>query len=351
MVLSELKWRTLTTAINEIDMPSDFFSRLLKPRAETLTTEIATLSGWSRSRKTAPFVKKNAEALLLDGPTRYEHEVSCPNIRVKTEVTPPEFMDTRMPGTQVFAGENAIAQARREYVRMQLMEHEYRIRETEEWMISQLIDADTISYSVDEEGGDAFTITLPNDSSLTYTASKLWDAASDPQDPSVDFKKAKQLMVNDCGLSPTDAVMGETAADAFMAHVSVLGNLDRQNFDAGRLTIEETFNDSGAIYLGRYAGIRCWQYGRSTTHNGSSTALINTNKVHFLHAGPSAQWRIYYGAIPDWKALGGYKFKGRRFTKSWEQEDPSVMTFLTHSRPLPWMRRYGAKVTATVAGT
>jgi hypothetical protein len=57
---------------------------------------------------------------------------------------------------------------------------------------------------------------------------------------------------------------------------------------------------------------------------------------------------MYYGAIPDLKALQGRLFRGKRFSKSWEQEDPSVMWQLLHSRPLPVTRRPDSMVSMKV---
>ena len=109
------------------------------------------------------------------------------------------------------------------------------------------------------------------------------------------------------------------------------------------ITSETTqFSEDGAIFLGSFCGIRFWSYPRQVKVAGSMTDLIRAKYAEFVCRVPAAEFTLYYGAIHDWKALQNRSFVGERFSKSWEDEDPSVRQLLTHSRPLPVPRRMGA---------
>jgi len=67
-----------------------------------------------------------------------------------------------------------------------------------------------------------------------------------------------------------------------------------------------------------------------------------------LAVSPAAENVMYYGAIPDFDALQGRAWVGRRFGKSWMDKDPSAQIALVHSRPLPVPRRPGSMVSMKV---
>jgi hypothetical protein len=77
--------------------------------------------------------------------------------------------------------------------------------------------------------------------------------------------------------------------------------------------------------------------------------LIRPGYVEFVANSPAAEFVTYYGAIEDMQAIGaGRVLQSRRFSKSWEVEDPSARMLLVESNPLPVMRRPGATVSMSV---
>ncbi len=95
-------------------------------------------------------------------------------------------------------------------------------------------------------------------------------------------------------------------------------------------------------------GSRVWEYSRTVDVDGVPTSLVDPKKAIFFHNGPAAQNVLYYGAIADMKTIGG-RFMSKRFSKSWETDDPSVLWALLASRPLPISRRPGSVVDMIVS--
>ena len=335
--IQELTWQTLTATINEIKPNATLLQQLIFGREVTLPTETIELGFLTGGRQTAPFVRVNGEAIPVQGHGEKFALVKAPNIRIKTPLEPYEIMTRRRPGTVIFPTVAQQVSAMQQYIALRQQRMLDMIVNTKEYLCAQAIQG-TITYSV--EDGEVFQITYPKSSSHTITVSPYWDENGTPQgDPETDFRTVKRLMSEDVGLTPTIALFGQEASDAFMSNTVVRTLLDTRNYEAGRLTIESQYNDAGAIYLGRFAGIPCWEYSRQVEVDGVATDMIRSNYVEFINTSPAAENVMYYGAIPDMKALQGRQFIGRIFSKSWEEEDPSVRQLLVHTRPLPVPRK------------
>lgn len=344
--ITELKWASMTAAVNEMKSPNQFLKKLLYGRHETKSTEDIEISVLNKGREIAPFVRKNGEAILVEGHTETFQTVTAPNIRIKKPFTPSELLYNRRPGTVIFVPAGQQVSALQAHIARDLQVMADLITNSEEYLCSQSLTG-VIAYSVSPQAN--FTITYPKPGGHNLTLSTFWDDA-DPTlpEPEIDFLTAKRLLSGEHGLSLTHAIMGQEASVAFLRVAKRQGLLDLRNVSAGQVTFNEQFSDDGAIFLGMFGGVACWEYSRSVSVNGTPTALIRAKYVEFVAASSAAEWVLYYGAIPDMKALQGRKFQGERFAKSWEIEDPSSRIALVHSRPLPVPRRPGAVVSIKV---
>lgn len=344
-----LHWRSLTAAVNEIKSPNRFLSKLLFGRHQTFPTETVEYGQLDRARICAPFVRKNGAAISTGGHTESFIAIEPTNIRIKRPFTPSDLLYNRRPGSVIHAEGGTIMQAMREHISRDLQGLADDIVNSEEWLAAMAIRG-TISYEVADQESFLVTFNKPSSHNITLTGDMLWDNA-DPTlpKPVEDFHTVKKLLSNAVGLGVTDAIMGEEAATAFrtlMASNALTGHY--QKINTGETTFSEQFNEDGVIYLGTFCGVRCWEYSRSATLDGTATPMIRSKYVEFVAATPAAEFVTYYGAIADMKALQGNKFQGERFSKSWEEEDPSALQALLASRPLPCMRRPGACVSMKV---
>jgi hypothetical protein len=353
--IDELKWASLTAAVNEMQAPNKFLQRLLYDRHEPKETEDIELSTVLAGRDAAPFVRKNGEAILVSGTTRQFATISPPNIRIKQPFTASQYLFTRQPGTPIFlppgksqAGEVRLAIGR------DLMHMENMITNSIEWLVALSLQG-VISYSVEDQ--EVFQITIPRAAANDITLSTFWDDAT-PADtrPLANIHTVKRILSSipgSEGLAVTDAICGTEAAAALLelveaGAVKMLGQAGLQVL-AGQMTFVSKFDKDGVIFLGMLGGVRFWEYGRTTNLDGTAINMIRPKYVEFISADNVSSDRVmYYGAIADMTAFLSGKFKGRRFAKSWMKEDPSVLLALVTSRPLPWPRKPNATVSMKV---
>jgi len=354
--ISELKWQTLTAAVNEMKSPNMFLKRILFPVHQTVPTEDIEIHTINKGREIAPFIRKNGEAIMVGGYTSNIQTVSPPNIRIKRPFQASELLFGRRPGTVIHLP-NARTQlsAIQEHVARDMQILADMVTNAEEWLCAMALQG-TITYEVEDE--EVFEITYPKPADNNITMDDFLDEIPDPAEPGVMAGRLEALIhsikriVSDASApNITDAVMGSEASDAFRYLIATgeLSNfLDINKVSAGEATFNEQFNDDGVIYLGRLFGIRFWEYSRSASLNGVDTPMIRAKYMEFFSTSSASQRVLYYGAIADMKALEGRMYQGERFSKSWQVEDPSAMFALLASRPLPVPRRPAATVSAKV---
>lgn len=349
--IDQLKWASLTAAINEIKSPNQFLKRFLWSRHRPVNTEDIELSILDKGREIAPFVRKNGEGIMVAGHSETFQTVTAPNIRIKRPFTPSELLYNRRPGTVVFPTRGQQQSAIDAHIARDLQIMSDYITNAEEWLCAQALTG-TIAYEIADE--EVFTITFPRPAATQITLSTFWDDATPSNTrPLQDIHSAKRVLADEAGLGITDAICGTEAVDALMelvetGNIKMLGT-DGASVRAGDFTFAEQFTDDGVIFLGTIAGVRFWEYSRQATHPDGTTAdMIRPKYVEFVSRSPASERVLYYGAIPDMKTLRGQRFVGERFSKSWEEEDPSAQMSLAHSRPLPVPRRAGAWVSMKV---
>lgn len=349
VTITELTWSALTKTVNEIKSPNQFLKKLLFGTHQSLSTETIEISVLKKGREIAPFVLKNGAALMVGGHTATFQTVEAPNIRIKRPFTPSELLYTRRPGTVIFPTTEEQAAAIREHVSRDMIVMADLITNAEEWLVAMAVRG-VVSYAVADQENFTITFPKPAGNTVTLTGSDLWDDA-DPNEPNPeeDFHTAKKLISDEVGLGLTHAVMGEEAALYFRRLIKAQPTLDKLYVDAGRVTLNEQFTMDGAIFLGMFCGVACWEYSRSASLNGVDTPMIRSKYVEFVCANPAAENTLYYGSIPDMAAMAnGRPFVGERFSKSWEEDDPSGLMALVHSRPLAVPRRPGSMVSMKV---
>lgn len=345
-----LHWVSLTSMIDETKRPSRFIRDTLFSREEPQATENIEFSLLIGSRQVAPFVRRDAAAVEVSGYQEKSYTVIAPRIRIKRSLKGHEVIFQRSAAFAIYVGSSEVQDAGQRKIAQSTQRLVERRDESIEYLCAQALRG-SITYAVDEE--DSFTVTFPRTSSHNITLTTFWDQANSK--PSTDFQTAMQLVADDASLGVTDAIMGASAMSYFLDHTQVLSLLDNRRVMAGELDLSRQFLDSGALYLGMFRGIRVWGYTRATSVPGTqgdgghtSFDLIRSKYVEFVSASPAAENTIYYGAINDLDAFEQGVIVGRSFSKSWKQQDPSVLWHLLESRPLPVMRRPDSTVSMKV---
>jgi hypothetical protein len=346
-----LGWASMTAMVNEVKTPHKFIRELLFSQEDARPTETMEIGILVGDRVVAPFVRRGAQAIEVTPFQEKMYPVNFPNIRIKRHLEASELLFNRRVGHVIFVDEAEVLDAAQEHVARNSLRLVQMVEEAEEYLCAQALRG-SISYEVD--GEEAFSVTFPRDTDHNVTLMNFWNGMS--ADIQGDFRPAAGLVNDATGLNVTHVILGDEATDAFLGDAGVQALLDNRRITAGGLDLTQRFNQSGALYLGTFiGGIQVWSYTRATqvpSEQGlaatTSFDLVRSKYAEFVVADPAAENVMYYGAISDLKAIQGRLFRGKRFSKSWEQEDPSVMWQLLHSRPLPVMRRPDSTVSMKV---
>lgn len=343
-----LHWATLTPMINEIKSPANFVRRAFFSNHQPVAAEKIELSFWDGDREVAPFIRRHAEAALIDGYGERFAQIEPANIRMKTIIHPSKVQDRR-PGDVIFVrpGESGpMLSSLQKYIALRGQRLADLATNAEEWLCCQALRG-SVTYEVDEQ--EKFTVTFPRPAGNNVTLTTFWDDA-DPQEPDIeqDFYEAKRILSEEVSLQPTDVILGSEAVLHFMSVLKAQKLMDMLHLFAGDVSFASQFSEDGAIYLGLFCGVKVWAYPRQITLNGAATDLIRAKYAEFICNSPAAENMIYYGGIEDVEALESGMFVTERFSKSWIEPDPSRRYMLLHTRPMPCPRRPGSMVSMKV---
>ncbi len=333
-------WQSLTATVNETKSPNSFLKDLLFGSHQTFPLESVEIGLLTGGREAAPFVERDGEAIAVAGLGEDFQTVGFPNISIKRPMTASELLFNRRVGSVVFPTKGQQLSAIEAHVARDMQRMADLITNAEEYLCSLAIQGE-ISYTAADESH--FKVTYPKPGGHTLSVSNTWATASTAT-PSADFTTAKRLVNGAHNLPVTDCIMDAEAAQNFVRIQEVKDMLDNRRMLAGGIDLRRQFDAKGALFLGDFMGVACWEYSRTVSVKGASTPLIRAGHAEFVSATPEADNWIYYGAIADMKALEGRLFQGERFSKSWMKEDPSQRIVLVKSRPLPIMRRPGSVV-------
>lgn len=342
-------WATLTSMINEAKSPNQFLKRFLYGSHESLITETIEVAVQVGGRVMAPFVRKNGQAIMVDGRTSEAHHVEAPNIRIKRPMEAATLITERPLSTAIYPNRGELNRAIAAKVADDVQVLADQITNAEEWLCAQSLRG-VIEYEVEDQ--EVFTITFPRTAGHSFTDSAPWDVSpADTPDIHATFLAVKRLINANAGLAVTDCILGSEASDALMDVVRLqeLPLMDNSGVSHGRYeALVNQYREDGVLYLGRLDGIDFWEYSREVEVNGSDEPLIRAKYAEFVARTPAAQFKLYYGAIPDIDAIQSGRFIGERFSKSWVEKDPSALVQLAHSRPLPVPRRPDATCSVKV---
>lgn len=215
------------------------------------------------------------------------------------------------------------------------------------WATIEKMCADALSTgevsNYDEKGNEIekFDIGMKADHKVTLASAKLWTAEGST--PLEDIDEWMQKISDDSGLGNCRIIMGTSAAKALRTNKTVLEQLKANNslFAAMRPEMPK----DGAQFIGfTSAGNEIWAVSETYTNSaGVATPMIAANKVVVIGGGIAAD--VHYGMIEDRKAGS---FVGEIFSKTWEEEDPSVQWLKCASAPLAYVAQADGLLFATV---
>ena len=356
--IEAIETRELVRTVNRVERPRRALTKMLFPQAthRTLTTEYVQIDELTGEDEMAPFVEVNGEAIAIGEDNGQSYMLDTPMISVKRALTAQKLLFERRAGQPIVftpdgrdvAGENAVQQIADDTARL-----ERTVNKREEWMIAQMLTG-TISYSV--PGGASLSVDLRKPAGNDFVAPNgIWATSGSPL-VRQDIKVVKRLCNSNEVGGVTDAIGDSTAADALD---SLIEGKVVVTDDAGSVFNPDTkliaeYAEDGMRYIATIGGIRFWEYNATykDDNTGAVTTYIRPGYFEFIPLTNTAQddRTMFYGRIPDLKAMQEGLDVTERFSRVIEKEEPSVMINILKSRPLPWVYKMGnfisMKVTA-----
>ena len=395
---SILDWRTQTGIINGyVRKPRFFTSFFPEANRREHETRLIEMSYVDSTQVMAPFVKRGSEAFKISGYGHRTKWLEAPTAKIKFAINPVDYLNKQGPGEVpvLKVGETAVSES----VMRRVARDAERIREyldnQLEWMCAQALLGAGVTYTAGATGaagsedtaelGDVFSVDYGRDASATIAlsgADRWLDAAHatlSTGDPVETARTAKLVMSSLVGVIPTLCIMGKNAGGAWQ-DLTKDDNRLHQALDTRRLSGAGPIPlgglvdpDSGAVYEGTMSQVDFWTLDHTVkiqradglymvadangtftgttsdpTAAGTDIQLVHPDKAYFVYAGSFAERWIEYGPIEDLTAVRANQRKQRFFTKTWEQQDPSVAWTMTETHPLPVTYRPDTVVEVTV---
>ena len=343
MAISIFETRAMVQALRQDKPVGRFLLDTLFSRVEMAATEHIDIDIVKGKRKMAPFVAPVVEGKVIESRGFTTNSYKPAYIKQKFVTEAAELVDNRVAGETIYGGLSPMERAAQKLAE-ELVEHENMISRREEWMAAQMLTSGTVSV-VGEGINQVVDFGLDATHKITLTGTDLWSDTTN-SDPLDDLATWQKLILKDSGVNPNILVGGTDAISKLITHPKVASALDTRRITLGM--IDPTDLAPGVVYYGTLLanGVSLDVYSYDEWYTDDSDVdqpLIPAGKI--ILTSTNADFRRHYGAIKDLKA-GLVAIP--RFTKSWEEEDPSVRFVLMQSAPLPAIHQVDALVTATV---
>ena len=220
------------------------------------------------------------------------------------------------------------------------------VENREEKMVTDAMLHAQIDFN--EDGFEAFTLQFPRDATATAvtTGGLNWDEVDPTSETSIlntspleTAMEATRIMTTLDQYSPTHCFSNGTVSSALTTHPALNKSLDDRRRDtSSNMDLFSRLSAQGGRYLGFLHGIEYWEFNAQVeSFTGGTETFLKDKTAYYVHLGPAAPRRMFYGAIPNAKiALG-------RDATSLGPED------LQRLRPIP-LRRF-ADLTMNKNGT
>lgn len=320
---------TVVAAADALDGFNPFIRDTFFGTEVTFETEEVVFDDISRRRKIAPFVSPKLPGKERDKRTGEVSAYKPPYLKPKDTLSPQGAMSRR--GGEAIGGEMALLDRHEQQEMQTLADHENECRGREELMCCQLLQTghmvavgegieDDIDYGRDAE----LTVALLAAARWGETGVKVLDS----------LRAWRRLVASKSGASPSKVILGYGASELLTKDEDVRAILDIQRQASGMMALAGNASggvDDVARLIGVIDGVEYWEYTQTYEDDSGSDQHFWPEFGVGLVSKPRFNGHMTYGAIMDLKSLQAEK----RFTKKFEEEDPSREVMLTQSAPLP----------------
>jgi hypothetical protein len=332
-----LNRRTLIATINDprLEVERMFFISNFFGAPVPIYSEYADIRRTKGKRGLARFRNSGQAANVVGRIGEELKTVKLPYIREKKVIEAQALINPKSLGEIYVNGGDGITQAKRRAIAADTADLKNRIIRREEWMAAQILTTGKIQYA-DEWTSFVLDFELPVSHMPVLSGTSLWDNAASTV--LANLREWSKLIQAATGRPGSRVILGTDAAQAFLANAEVQELLGALNMRAGAVQI-----DPNAAQIGNFAGFTFEQHTQQyEDEDGNVQDYMPANGLLMLPSGFRAQ-RLF-GVVQE---VGGV-YADPFFSKSWEEEDPSVLWLLGSARPLPIVEEAGSWVFATV---
>jgi hypothetical protein len=329
----------LTGTVNSLQVPNQFLLDTFFPTEIAEESEEIHFDVEKDVLKLAPFVSPLVEGAIVTEKGYTTNSFKPAYIKQKTPLNAVSALK-RVIGERLL-GEYSPQQRMQLRTNAVLMDHKAMISRRKEWMASSVLRLGSVTIS-----GDSYptqVVSFGRDAALTValTGGQRWGQTG--INPLADLQTWASLILTKSGSAVYAVVMGIGAWNIFKEDATVQKRLEVQRALAQAPTMkQDAVRTLGAVYQGTVDGFAIWVYNSTyVDDSGASQPMIPTNAVLMVGDVMGVQ---QYGAILDMDSLQAVPI----FSKSWEENDPSLRVVLSQSAPLVVPYRVNATFCATV---
>ena len=290
--------RSLTNAVTKVKvlepfLLNKFFKNKRQHAAESIDVEII-----KSNANLAQFVSDGEGAKIIAKGTKDVKTVTVPRTYEKKVFTAKELADYQGLIGNVYASPQERVRAANDMVIREVQDLKNRVMNRREELVCQIMNTGKIAITQDniafELDFNFVTAALESGGHIVILAeSYQWDDGAS-RNIVEDCRKIKRAIMRRSGKNADVCILGESAAEWFIADTTVKALLDNNNLRVGSLDLT-TANEKYGNFIGKFAGIEFYEYNQQYNLSGTLTDMIAKNKAIFLpqdaaydlHFGPS----------------------------------------------------------------
>lgn len=324
--MSTFETLEMNQAVDEIKPAGGFFLSLFTNTVEHTQPKF-TVDLKKGDRRVAPYTLATAKSTPFDRNKFSTSDIEPPVIKLCRSLSPVDAI-LRLPGESPYSNITPAERARNLMLK-DMIELDLAITRAEELQAAQAIIKGSVLFKgnevdqlVDMRRNPANTFAI---GTLPSGASGWVAAANIDKDLRVLRKQAYKVS----GITPTVAVLGDDALEAFLSNTAV----NQRSITANSMNSNVKFTDNplleNAIYYGMYGSFEIWSYSELYEDQaGAIVPLLDSKSVVLLSR--AARCTRNYGPILHMQALVPKK----RFVYEHTQMDPSEHKQVMESAPL-----------------
>lgn len=337
--------RVLNRVVRDLDQPSSFLLDMFFTQIQTEESKEIHFDLDKSKPRITPFVSPKHAGKVMDK-LGYETKTYAPAYAKDKREFDPDLPLKRQIGERI-GGSLSPAARMQMAIRLALADQIVCLTRRENVMAAEALRLGQVT--VEGDGHPTEVVDFGRDSGLTIalTSTDKWDdAASTPVDDLEEWATAVQ---DASGAVAVEVVMDPKAWKLFRKKDDVKALLDTRRGSASTMELGPMARGQGAAkarMVGFIGDFRIWVYNETYVDQADVTQKMLPDFTVLVGSSTDLEGVRAYGMIQDHKS--GFTAQ-RMFTKSWEEEDPSVRWLMMQSAPLVVPYRVNACLAATVA--